>query len=109
VASMPVYHNALVSSDHKAAAVVADFTQDERSPNFIALNEGLHRIVDAERDADTDIYLGGITIIGEAADRQFLKMPIFFGAALVIILLVQYWSFRSVQGMVLPMITGLLS
>jgi len=109
VASMPIYINALVSPDGKAATVVADFKQDERSPNFIALNQGLHTIVDAERDADVDIYLGGITIIGEAADQQFLKMPIFFGVALLIILLVQYWSFRSVQGMVLPMVTGLLS
>jgi uncharacterized protein len=109
VASMPVYHNALVSPDYKAAAVVADFTQDERSPNFIALNQEMHRIVDAERDAEVDIYLGGITVIGESADRQFLKMPMFFGAALLVILLVQYWSFRSVQGMVLPMLTGILS
>ena len=38
-----------------------------------------------------------------------MKMPIFFGAALVIILLVQYWSFRSLQGMLLPMLTGILS
>ncbi|HZI81985.1 MAG TPA: outer membrane lipoprotein-sorting protein [Vicinamibacterales bacterium] len=109
VASMPIYINALVSPDGKAATVVADFTQDERSPNFIALNEAMHRIVDRERDADVDIRLGGITIIGEAADVQFLKMPIFFGAALVIILLVQYWSFRSLQGMLLPMLTGILS
>jgi predicted RND superfamily exporter protein len=109
VASMPIYINSLVSPDGKAASVVADFTQDERSPNFIALNEGLHRIVDAERDADVDIYLGGLPITGEAADEQFLKMPIFFGAALLIILLVQYWSFRSLQGMVLPMLTGILS
>ena len=109
VASMPIYINALVSPDGRAATVVADFKQDERSPNFIALNERLHQIVDAERDADVDIYLGGITMIGEAADRQFLKMPMFFGVALLIILLVQYWSFRSVQGMLLPMLTGLLS
>ena len=109
VASMPIYINALVSPDGKAATVIADFKQDERSPNFIALNEAMHGIVDRERDADVDIYLGGITIIGESADEQFLKMPFFFGAALVIILLVQYWSFRSVQGMVLPMLTGILS
>jgi predicted RND superfamily exporter protein len=109
VASMPIYINALVSPDGKAAAVIADFKQDERSPNFIALTADLHRIVDKERDADVDIHLGGITIIGEAADRQFMLMPIFFGAALLIILLVQYWSFRSLQGMLLPMLTGLLS
>jgi predicted RND superfamily exporter protein len=109
VASMPIYINALVSPDGRAAAVVADFKQDEQSPNFIALNEAMHRIVDRERDADVDIYLGGITIIGEAADAQFTKMPMFFGGALLVILLVQYWSFRSLQGMVLPMLTGILS
>ena len=109
VASMPIYVNALVSPDGKAAAVVADFKQNEELANFIALNHDLHEIVDRERDADVDIHLGGITIIGEAADVQFTKMPIFFGAALVIILLVQYWSFRSLQGMLLPMLTGLLS
>jgi predicted RND superfamily exporter protein len=109
VASMPIYVNALVSPDGKAAAIVADFTQDERSPNFIVLNGDLHRIVDRERDADVDLYLGGLPIIGEAADTKFLRMPLFFGAALLIIMLVQYWSFRSLQGMVLPMLTGILS
>src|SRR5687767_10071542 len=45
VASMPIYINALVSPDGRAATVVADFKQDERSPNFIVLNERLHQIV----------------------------------------------------------------
>src|SRR5262245_55255175 len=109
VASMPIYINTLVSPDGKAAAVIADFKQDERSPNFIALNEKLHQIVDRERDASVDIYLGGLPITGEAADREFMKMPLFFGAALLIVMLVQYWSFRSFQGMLLPMLTGILS
>jgi uncharacterized protein len=109
VASMPIYINALVSPDSRAAAVIADFKQDERSPNFIVLNEGLRTIVERERDDSIDIYLGGLPIIGEAADRQFMKMPMFFGAALVIVMLVQYWSFRSFQGMLLPLLTGILS
>ncbi len=61
VASMPIYINALVSPDDKAAAIIADFKQDERSPNFIALNEDLRTIVERERDDTVDIYLGGIT------------------------------------------------
>jgi predicted RND superfamily exporter protein len=109
VASMPIYHNALVSPDGKAAAIIADFKQDETTPNFIALLKGLHEIVDSERDATVDIYLGGTPVIGEAADAQFMKMPMFFGAALLIIMLIQYWSFRSFQGMLLPMLTGVLS
>ena len=109
VASMPIYVNALVSPDSRATAIIADFTQDSTTPNFIAMNEGFRRIVEAERDSTVDIYLGGLPIIGEAADQQFMKMPFFFGAALLVIMLIQYWSFRSVQGMLLPMLTGILS
>ncbi|MES2937565.1 MAG: MMPL family transporter [Pseudomonadota bacterium] len=109
VAAMPIYHNALVSPDGKAAAVIADFTQDATAPNFIELLKGLHQVVDQERDGTVDIYLGGTPVIGEAADLQFMKMPLFFGAALLVIMLIQYWSFRSVQGMLLPVLTGILS
>ena len=109
VASMPIYINALVSPDGKAAAVIADFKQDETKANYIELNEGFRKIVNRERDDSVDIYLGGLPIIAEAADAQFIKMPMFFGAALLVIMLIQYWSFRSIQGMLLPMLTGILS
>jgi predicted RND superfamily exporter protein len=109
VASMPIYVNALVSPDGRAAAIVADFKQDETAPNFIILNEGLRAVIERERDSAIDLYLGGLPIIGEAADQEFMKMPIFFGAALIVIILVQYWSFKSIQGMFLPLLTGILS
>ncbi|MFZ5864220.1 MAG: efflux RND transporter permease subunit [Nitrospirota bacterium] len=109
VALMPIYINALVSPDGKAAAVVADFKQGEKTPNYIVLTEGLRKIVDRERDDRVDIYLGGLPLVGAAADTHFMKMPMFFGAALLVIMLIQYWSFRSVQGMLLPILTGILS
>lgn len=109
IASMPIYINALVSPDGKSAAIVADFKQDETAPNFIILNEDLRKVIEQERDENIDLYLGGLPIIGEAADREFMKMPMFFGAALLVIIAVQYWSFRSVQGMFLPLLTGILS
>ena len=109
VASMPIYNNALVSPDARAVAVIADFKQDASTPNFIALDKDLRAIVERERDGTVDIYMGGLPMVGEAADREFLKMPMFFAAALLIIMAVQYWSFRSLQGMLLPMLTGILS
>ena len=109
VAAMPIYINALVSPDGKAVAVIADFKQDEKTPNYIALNAALHKIIDRERDDTVTIYLGGLPIVGEAADLHFMKMPMFFGGALLIIMLIQYWSFHSFQGMLLPMLTGILS
>lgn len=109
VASMPIYQNALVSPDGRAAAIIADFIQDETVPNFVAMLAGMRKIAEQERDDSVDIYFGGTPVIGEAADVQFMKMPLFFGAALLIIMLIQFWSFRSVQGMLLPMLTGMLS
>jgi uncharacterized protein len=110
VASMPVYINTLVSPDGRAAAVIADFKQDS-APNYIAMIQGLRRIVDQERarDDSVEILLGGLPIVGAEADSQFMKMPLFFGAALLVVMLVQYLSFRSLQGMILPMATGILS
>jgi predicted RND superfamily exporter protein len=109
VAAMPIYVNSLVSPDGRAAAVVADFKQDDTTPNYITLNKDLRQLVAQEQDDRVDIYLGGLPMVGEAADHQFMKMPFFFGAALLIVMLVQFWSFRSLQGMVLPLLTGILS
>jgi predicted RND superfamily exporter protein len=69
----------------------------------------LRKIVDSERDELVDIYLGGAPVIGEAANVQFMKMPMFFAAAFLVVMLIQYWSFRSFQGMLLPMLTGIFS
>jgi predicted RND superfamily exporter protein len=109
VASMPIYINSLVSPDGRSAAIVADFKQDESVANFVAMLADMRKVVERERDATVDIYYGGTPVIGEAADVQFMKMPLFFGGALLVIMLVQLWSFRSVQGMLLPMVTGILS
>lgn len=106
VASMPIYVNALVSPDGKSAAIVADFKQ---SPNYIAMLQDLRKVVDRERDDSVAIYLGGTPVIGEAGEFHFMKMPMFLGIALLVIMGVQYWSFRSLQGMLLPMLTGILS
>lgn len=109
IASMPVYINSLVSPDGRSAAVIADFKQDETIPNFVAMLEGMRKVVERERDGSVDIFYGGTPVIGEAADLQFMKMPAFFGGALLLIMAIQFWSFRSLQGMVLPLVTGILS
>ena len=109
VASMPIYINTLVSPDGKSAAIVADFKQDKTVPNFVAMLKELREDIAKEKDGSVDIRLGGTPVIGEAADVEFMKMPMYFGGALIIVMLVQFWSFRSFQGMLLPIVTGLLS
>ena len=109
VASMPIYINTLVSPDGKAAAIVADFRQDKTISNFVEMLKPLRDAVDKERDGSVEFYFGGTPAIGEAADLQFMKMPMYFGIALLVVMAIQFWSFRSLQGTLLPMATGLLS
>ncbi len=109
VADSPMYLNTLVSPDGKAAAIIADFNLPKDDPRYTPLYETIRKVVDPERDASVNIYLGG----GPAALAWFefymAKMPLFFGVALLIIMVIQYWSFRSLQGMLLPIATALLS
>jgi len=109
VASLPIYIDSLVSRDGRAAAVVADFKIDEVKPNYTAIMEQIRPIVDRERDSQVDIYLGGQPVMLFWFESHMMKMPLFFGAALLIVMLIQLWSFGSVQGMLLPTLTALLS
>jgi predicted RND superfamily exporter protein len=109
VASLPIYINALVSADGKAAAVVADFKMDNANPSYTPILEAIHSVVDRERDGTVDIYLGGQPVSIAWFEFHLMKMPIFFGLALLLVMIIQYWSFRSFQGMFLPMLTAILS
>jgi predicted RND superfamily exporter protein len=105
----PIYVNALVSPDGKAAAVIADFRISAENAAYAPLYAKLKEIADRERDANTNIVMGGQPV--EAANFEFAmqKMPLYFGIAFLIIMAVQYLAFRSLQGMLLPLVTAILS
>ncbi len=105
----PMYINSLVSPDHRVAAIIADFRVTGANAAYAPLYEKIRQVVDRERDDTVDILLGGQPV--HAANMEFAmqKMPIYFGIAFLIILTVQFVAFRSVQGMVLPMLTGILA
>ena len=109
IATNPLYINALVSPDGKAAAVITDFKIDKSNPSYARLYEKIRKVTDRERDAQVDIYLGGGPINMAWFEFYMMKMPSLFGIALLIIMAIQYWSFRSLQGMLLPIVTALLS
>jgi predicted RND superfamily exporter protein len=104
----PVYVNALVSPDGKAAAVIADFHIAEDG-TYTPLYERIRAIADRERSPDVDILIGGQP--AEAANFEYAmqKMPMYFGIAFLIIMFVQWLAFRSFQGMLLPLATAILS
>ena len=109
VETNPFYINSLVSPDGRAVAVVADFHVDTSKPSYAALYAEIKNILDKERDDSVDIYVGGLPVDFASFESHMMQMPMYFGAALLIIMAIQYWSFRSLQGMLLPVATAILS
>src|SRR4051794_36007880 len=109
VAANPLYVNTLVSPDGRAAAVLTDFRLDKANPSFALLEQDFLKVVDAERDASVRIYTGGLPVQMAGVEHHMMKMPLYFAISILVIMAIQYWSFRSIQGMLLPMISGLLS
>lgn len=109
VARNPIYMNALVSADGRAAAIVADFSVGGADAAYAPLYQKILTVVDPQRDATVDILLGGQPVHAAHLELAMQKMPLYFGIAFLIILTVQYFAFRSVQGMVLPMVTAILA
>lgn len=107
--SNPIYINSLVSPDGQAAAVIADFRVNKENPVYTTLYGDIRKVVDKERDGSVEIYMGGIPIVLNGIEFYMLKMPLYFAIALLIIILIQYWSFRTFQGMLLPIATALIS
>ena len=109
VARNPVYRGALVSADGKAVAIVADFTVSGKDAAYAPLYEKIMAAVEPQRDDTVDIVVGGQPVNAAHLEFAMQKMPIYFGIALLIILAVQFFAFRTVQGMALPMTTGILA
>lgn len=105
----PVYRNALVSADGKAAAVIADFRVSGEDAAYAPLHEKIVAVVKPHSDDTVDILLGGQPVHAAHLELAMQKMPLYFGIAFLIILTVQFFAFRSVQGMALPMVTAILA
>jgi len=108
--SNPFYTGALVSADKKFAAIVADFKLPPDAQGYTELNNEIAAIINSERDDTVNIYAGGAPIAFAGVEiYSNTTGGKYFGAAFIIIMAVQFLAFRSVQGMLLPMVTALLS
>ena len=109
IARNPVYIGSLVSPDGKEAAIVADFRINAETETYAPLYTKIRSIVDKERDSLVDIQMGGQPVWAAHFEFAMQKMPLYFGIAFLIIMAVQLIAFRSFQGMLLPMLTAIVS
>ena len=107
LADNPAYLNAVVSKDSRSIAVIAEFQDDPKG--FQAIMARVNPILDAERDGSVRIAAGGLPVMLAQLEIFSERMGMFMPIAMLLVGIVLWLSFRSVQGMLLPMVTGMLA
>jgi len=103
----PRYNGKIVSYDGKAALVVAGFFDDKLDPKV--LHGKLMEIKAAEEDANTKIRLIGRPIVlGEILANSQQQVTIFIASIVAMILMLVVY-FRDLRGVLVPVLTMVMS
>ncbi len=73
------------------------------------IRDALAAVVAKVQDAETEVYLGGLPVALAYMEDDSRQFGLLFLAALGVIVGILYLAFRSLQGMFLPLATGILS
>lgn len=107
VDSNPAYQDILVSTDRTSVAVLAEFKDDPRG--FQSILARVNPIVDAEREPGVRIAVGGLPVMLGTLEIYSQRMGILLPIAMVLIAIVLWFAFGSLQGLALPMLTAILA
>ena len=104
-----IYNGLLVSANERAAAIIGAFRMSARHPSYLPLYKTIRSITGPLVGPGYHAYIGGAPTWSASVEAHMHTMPMFFGLAFVIIMIIQYIAFRTLQGALLPLITALLS
>jgi len=107
VASNPAYQDLLVSKDQKTTLIVADFKDTGKGMKLI--DRDVRALVDPERDTSVDIAVGGLPIMLAQLERFSERMAFFLPLAILIVGLIHYEAFRTLQALILPLVTAVIA
>ena len=103
----PLYRQAIVSSDNRMFAVLAEFDADPMG--YAAILSRVNLVIDRERDETVSIAVSGhVSFLGET-ELYSARMVVLVPLAIVLIALVLFDAFRSLQGLFLPLVTANLA
>jgi uncharacterized protein len=107
VRNNPMYIDAIISRDGRTAAVVADFNTDPGG--FQGIVDKVRPLVERERDASVDIAIGGRPVFLAQLEHYSQRAELLFPVAVLVVGLIHYEAFRTLQGLILPLVTALLA
>ncbi|MGH7821946.1 MAG: efflux RND transporter permease subunit, partial [Candidatus Binatia bacterium] len=99
----------LAARDGSAAAIIADFDFTPPLSGYPEVKAAIDRVLADAQDGTFDAHLGGPAIYMAWLAHYSARMVFFFPLALVVIGIVHYEAFRTVQAIVLPLATAILA
>src|SRR5438309_11401020 len=103
------YVGTLVAADGSAAAVQASFELTPETPGYRHLHTAVLGALKAADDGTFDYRLSGPVVFLSQLSAYAGRMILYFPLALLVIGLVHYEAFRTLQALFLPLLTALLS
>jgi uncharacterized protein len=103
------YIGTLVAADGSAAAVQASFELTPETPGYRHLHMAVLAALKAADDGTFDYRLSGPVVFLSQLSAYAGRMVYYFPLALLVIGLVHYEAFRTLQALFLPLLTALLS
>src|SRR5229473_1232148 len=103
------YVGTLVAADGSAASVQASFELTPETPGYRHLHTAVLAALKAADDGTFDYRLSGPVVFLSQLSAYAGRMILYFPLALLVIGLVHYEAFRTLQALFLPLLTALLS
>ncbi|NJM31874.1 MAG: MMPL family transporter [Limnobacter sp.] len=103
----PVFMDGVVAKDGKTISVIAEFKEPPKG--FRSILDAVNALVEAERDANTRINVGGLPSYLAAIEHYSERMALLLPIAIVVLSLILFAGFRTRQGPVLPLITAMVA
>jgi uncharacterized protein len=105
--SNPIYAGTLVSKDETVASV--SFAIEAGAGGFRAIMDGVDEVLAAEAKPGLTMHASGSPVFFASVERFAQRMGILFPLALLLIGIIHYEAFRTMQGLLLPLVTALLA
>src|SRR5439155_19806009 len=91
------------------AAIQASFELTAETPGYRHLHQAVLEAVKASDDGSFDYRLSGPVVFLSVLSQYAGRMAYYFPLALLVIGIVHYEAFRTLQALFLPLLTALLS
>lgn len=107
LAANPAYRDVLVSSDGRTAAIYVEFRKDPKG--FGHVMDKVEAAIAPARDSSVTIAVSGQPAFLAALETFSKRMAWLLPIAVVLIGLIHMEAFRTVQGLILPLVTAILA